>query len=201
PPAALPAAAQPPAAPRPTAGPSKVIMVIRHGEKPPTKSGAGIDLNGQPDTHSLTESGWTRAVYLVDLFAPLSGSSPAGLSRPRTIYAAGVSAEGEGTRTRQTVGPLAAELGIPVNDKFGKGNETELVAQAAAQPGPTLICWQHGEIPAIAAALGQVSPAPPKTWPDDRFDVVWTFIATGNGWRFQEVPEMLLPGDRAAGFS
>jgi hypothetical protein len=32
-------------------------------------------------------------------------------------------------------------------------------------------------------------------WPGDRFDVVWTFTRNGNGWRFAQVPQMLLPGD------
>jgi hypothetical protein len=193
----------PPAAPAAMASaiarPGSVIMVIRHGEKPPKKTNGGIDLSGKPDDHSLTGEGWTRAVYLVDLFAPLSGGSPARLPEPRTIYAAGNTDAGTGERTRQTVGPLAAELGLPVITKYGKGTERELIGEAMGQPGPVLICWQHGEIPAIASALGNVSPAPPKTWADDRFDVVWTFTSTGNGWKFREVPEMLLPGDKSRG--
>lgn len=178
------------------APPGTTLMIIRHGEKPPKKSNGGIDLNGKPDGHSLTQSGWTRAVYLVDLFAPMHGQNRPGLPQPRHIYAAGTTDEGTGQRTRQTVGPLAAELGIPVITKYGKGNESALVGEAAKQPGPTLICWQHSEIPAIAAALGNVTPAAPRSWPGDRYDVVWSFTATGNGWQFKEIPEMLLPGDK-----
>jgi hypothetical protein len=36
-------------------------------------------------------------------------------------------------------------------------------------------------------------------WPDDRFDVVWVFTATDTGWRFDQVPELLLPGDANSG--
>ena len=39
-----------------------------------------------------------------------------------------------------------------MNTDFGKGDEEELVKHVLAQPGPTLISWQHGEIPAIADA-------------------------------------------------
>jgi hypothetical protein len=40
-----------------------------------------------------------------------------------------------------------------------------------------------------------VSPPRPVHWQGDRFDVVWTFTRNGNGWRFAQVPQMLLPGD------
>jgi hypothetical protein len=32
--------------------------------------------------------------------------------------------------------------------------------------------------------------------PDDRFDLVWTFTRTADGWRFAQVPELALPGDQ-----
>jgi hypothetical protein len=40
-----------------------------------------------------------------------------------------------------------------------------------------------------------VKPKPPSEWPDDRFDVIWTFTRTDDGWRFAQIPEDLLPGD------
>lgn len=180
-----------------TARAGKVIMVIRHGEKPSKAAlPVGIDLSGQPDSHSLTEQGWIRAAGLIGLFVPRPGSRGAALPRPRTIYASGTGGGAvEGNRPRQTVRPLAMALRVPVDTSFSRGGEARLVAQAASQPGPTLICWQHGEIPTMAAAFGRLAPAAPRTWPDDRFDVVWTFTSTGTGWRFEQVPERLLPGD------
>jgi hypothetical protein len=77
-------------------------------------------------------------------------------------------------------------------------NEETLVKHVLAQPGPVLISWQHGEIPAIAEAFPGVKPTPPSEWPDDRFDVVWTFTKTADGWQFAQIPELVLPEDEAS---
>jgi hypothetical protein len=120
-----------------------------------------------------------------------------GLARPVAIYAAGANENGEGQRTRETVAPLAGRLGIPVNIGFGKGDGEALVEHVMTQPGPTLISWQHSEIPDIAGAFPAVTPTPPSEWPDDRFDVIWTLTRTADGWRFAQLPELLLPQDQA----
>jgi len=179
-----------------SAAPGSVIMVIRHGEKPAkTDTAGGIDLTGQPDIHSLTTQGWTRAAYLPDLFATDSAGQTR-LPRPNVIYASGQGkGDGEGTRPRETVGPLAAALDIPIDTTFSRGQEAELAQRAAEQAGPTLICWQHESIPAIGAAFASASPAPPATWPDEVYDRVWVFTAVSGGWHFDDVPQMLLPGD------
>jgi hypothetical protein len=177
--------------------PATVVMVIRHGEKPGDASGPGIDAHGNEDDSSLTEVGWDRAHRLVDLFDP-GQATLAGLDRPARIYAAGANDDGEGARTRETVQPLAERLGLTVDTRFGKGEEDELVEHVLTRPGPALISWQHSGIPAIAEAFGPVAPAPPAEWPDDRFDVVWTFTRTADGWRFAQLPELLMPQDQTA---
>jgi broad specificity phosphatase PhoE len=182
--------------PSDTAVPGTVVMVIRHGEKP-DGSQPGIDAQGNEDSSSLTAVGWQRAERLADLFDPPSGEPRAGLARPAAIYAAGANDEGEGVRTRETVAPLAERLGIAVNTDYGKGDEEKLVEQVTAGSGPVLICWQHGELPAIAEAFPDVTPTPPKDWPANRFDVVWTFTKTADGWRFAQLPELVLPQDQA----
>lgn len=177
-------------------------MLIRHAEKPARSApAAGIDLLGHSDGHSLTRQGWTRATYLPDLFTPTTGidlPGKAGLPQPRTIYASGAGrADGEGTRSRETVGPLAAALDLPVDTSFSRGQEVELARQAATAPGPVLICWQHDAIPAIAAAFAP-DPTPPTTWPADRYDLVWLLTNTSTGWRFHQIPQLLLPDDATA---
>jgi broad specificity phosphatase PhoE len=175
----------------------RLVMLIRHGEKPDGSS-PGVDANGKADDSSLTEVGWDRAHRLVDLFDPPQGPTRPGLARPTAIYAAGANDDGEGQRTRETVTPLADKLGIAVDTSFGKGEEEALVEHVIAQAGPTLISWQHGEIPAIAEAFPGVTPTPPAEWADDRFDVIWTFTKTANGWHFAQLPELVLPQDDAA---
>ena len=185
--------AAPAAAPNTSA---QVVMIIRHGEKPDGDE-HGVDADGKKDDASLTPTGWDRARGLVGLFDPVDGRPRAGLARPVAIYAAGVTDDGNGERTRQTVAPLAAKLGVQVDTTYGRGEEDALVEHVAAQPGPVLICWQHGGLPDLAGAFPGVTPQPPSQWPDDRFDVVWTLTRTDAGWRFGQVPEQVLPGDGA----
>lgn len=180
------------------AAPGTVVMIIRHGEKPDKTSPLpGVDVNGNPaDSSSLTQVGWNRARNLIGVFDPPGGIPRAGIARPKTIYAAGATEGGSGERARETVTPLAQHLGITVDADFGKGDEQALADQITSQPGPTLISWQHTEIPTIAEAFGDVTPTPPSTWPSDRFDVIWTLTANGHGWTFAQVPELALPGDQ-----
>jgi broad specificity phosphatase PhoE len=173
-----------------------VVMVIRHAEKP-DGTAPGIGENGAEDDSSLTAVGWERARALVGLFDPAEGDPRTGLARPQTIYAAGVTDEGEGQRTRETVAPLATALGLPVNTEYGKGDEKKLVKDVLQQSGTTLISWQHSEIPTIADAFPSVTPQPPQEWPSDRFDVVWTFTRTADGWHFTQTPELVLPTDHS----
>jgi broad specificity phosphatase PhoE len=172
-----------------------LVMVIRHGEKP-DDTHQGIDAQGKKDDSSLTEVGWERANRLADLFDPASGPPRPGLAIPKAIYAAGANDDGEGLRPRETVMPLVARLGLTMNTDYGAGDEKKLVEQVITEPGPTLISWQHGGITDIAKAFPSVTPTPPSDWPDDRFDIVWTFTRTADGWQFAQVPELVLPGDQ-----
>ena len=173
-----------------------VVMIIRHGEKPDGTT-PGIDENGDEDDSSLTTVGWERAHALVDLFDPPHGTPPSPLARPDRIYAAGVTDDGEGQRTRETVTPLADALGVPVDTELGRGDEKKLVTDVLAQSGSTLISWQHGGIPEIVDDFPSVSPKPPEEWPSDRFDVVWTLTRTADGWHFTQTPELVLTDDHA----
>lgn len=191
-------------------GPTRLVMIIRHGEKPAkgtdkddidgSDGPLGWDPLGNPDKHSLTTRGWTRATGIAGLFAPRHSTLRSGLARPKLIYAASATEDGDGTRTRETVKILAQRLGVPVNTSFGKGDEVALARHAAAEDVPVLICWQHGEIPTIAAAFNPVSPTPPADWPDDRFDMVWTLTPVRSSWKFEQVPQMVLNGDSHQSF-
>ena len=172
------------------AAPQDIVMIIRHAEKP-DGSAPGLDDDGNEDDSSLTAVGWQRARGLVDLFDPTRGDPRPGIAVPERIYAAGVTDDGEGQRTRETVAPL----GVPVDTDLGRGDEKKLVKDVLAQSGATLISWQHGGIPEIVDDFRSVSPAPPDEWPDDRFDVVWTLTRTTDGWHFTQTPQLVLPQD------
>ena len=60
-----------------------------------------------------------------------------------------------------------------------------------------LICWEHSHIPALASALPLLSSTViPKPWPDDRYDVIWTFTLTADAtYALGQVPQLLLSGD------
>jgi hypothetical protein len=173
-----------------------MIMLIRHAEKPlhPSASPRGVNPDGEEDPHSLTVTGWIRAGALVELFAPSRGDPCPELRRPDTIYAS-AHAGGDSKRSAQTVGPLASRLGLEVIKRYAAGDEAHLTEEISTRPGATLIAWHHEAIHSIAHHLGGVEPIPPHQWPADRFDVIWTFTPDEHGWRFAQVPQLLLPDD------
>ena len=176
---------------------TRMIMLIRHAEKPlhPSGSPHGVNPDGEEDPHSLTVTGWIRAGALVELFAPSRGDPPVELRRPDTIYAS-AHAGGHSKRSMQTVSPLAARLGLKVVKRYAAGDEGHLTREISARPGATLISWHHEALHKIPEHLGKVEPIPPDYWPPDRFDVIWTFTPDGTGvWRFDQMPQLLLPGD------
>ncbi|MBZ4322264.1 hypothetical protein [Streptomyces huiliensis] len=197
------AAPAPEAAPRAPAG-ADTVMIIRHAEKPAENEGDGggkapfgVTEDGERNAHALSVRGWQRAGALVPLFAP-EGGAPLrpGLRRPDAVYAADAHDGGKGLRPAETVAPLAARLGEPVNRSYGQGREAALARELAGRRGATLVSWEHRRIARIVDGLGRVRPAPPREWPGDRYDLVWVFTRDGTGWRFAQVPQLLLAGDR-----
>lgn len=184
-----------PSAIRPATSGTPTIMIIRHAEKPDGGKPHGITVDGETDKHSLTVTGWVRAGALVELFGSARNAPPAGLLRPDAIYA-GFGGDSDGLRPLQTVVPLAARLRQDIVTRYGKGDEKGLAVELTGRAGVTLVSWQHQSIPDIVAGLGPVDPAPPAKWGDQRFDLVWVFIRNGAGWRFQQIPQLLLAGDQ-----
>jgi len=184
-----------------------VIYIIRHGEKPeePTPRRAaparrGVDFHGNQNEHSLLPRGWQRSGALAALFDPSQGPLRAGLRVPRMLVSPsyGDSAKAAEHRTHQTISGISDRLGIAIAADFAKGHEEQLAAELKKSgPGAVLICWDHTHIPALASALplahGTVIP---KTWPEDRFDVIWAFtLVTDDEYSFAQVPQLLLSGD------
>jgi hypothetical protein len=175
------------------AGQPDIVMIIRHGEKPPDSGKPyGVTADGTKDGSSLTVQGWQRAGGLAGFF-----SGGAKVPVPDAIYAVDNSG-GKHLRMAQTVTPLSGKLGLSLNTDYAEGDEADLAAAVAKRSGTTLICWEHSAIPDIVANLGPVTPKPPSSWDDDRFDMVWVFTRSGGGWTFAQVPQLVLPGDSSS---
>jgi hypothetical protein len=187
--------------------PPDLIYIIRHGEKPeepaPRRSAPkhrGVDFLGNENEHSLLPRGWQRSGALAALFDPSQGPLRPGLRVPRRLIAPHYGDKDKTVhhRTHQTISGISDRLGIAIATEFAKGQVPELAAALTGSgPGTVLICWDHAHIPALASALpladGTVIP---RAWPDDRFDVIWTFtLGDSDGYFFSQVPQLLLSGD------
>jgi hypothetical protein len=181
--------------------PPEVIYVIRHGEKPErVPAHSGVDFRGKQNEHSLLPRGWQRSGALAALFDPAHGPLRRGLRVPRTLISPsyGHPTQTADHRTHQTIRGLSDRLGVEITADFEKGQEQRLAATVLnSGPDAVLICWEHGHIPALASAFPLVSGTViPKAWPEDRYDVIWTFTLDSSGrYTFAQIPQLLLSGD------
>ena len=145
----------------PVARPAQIIL-IRHADKP-----------SDPKDPHLSQAGVQRAERLVSFITTDPVMTRFGL--PVAVFATRTTKDGNGQRTQETVAPLARVLKLPVQTSFLGKDYAELANLILANPvyaGKTvLICWNHEEIPQLAAALG-VTPEPPK-WKAKVFDQVY----------------------------
>jgi hypothetical protein len=143
--------------PRPTQ-----IILIRHAEKP-----------SDPENPHLSHAGVKRAGQLVSFITTDPAMARFGL--PVAVFATQATKHDNGQRTQETVAPLARTLKLPVQTPYLAKDYAALAKLILATPayaGKTvLICWNHEEIPPLAAALG-VTPEPPK-WKGSVFDQVY----------------------------
>lgn len=170
------------------------VMLIRHAEKP-LDGHAGVARDGAADPDELSVRGWQRAGALARFFAP----SPrrlalGGVVRPKLLFAVRPTLERPSRRTGSTLEPLARLLGCAVCCEFTLGDELALAHHVRTLAEDALIAWEHKELPTIAVALAPVVPLP-GVWPDDRYDLVWTFTWQDGQPDFRQVPQLLLADD------
>jgi hypothetical protein len=138
------------------------IILIRHAEKP-------ADAN---DPH-LSPTGVKRAERLVSFITTDPTMTRFGV--PVSVFATQTTKHDDGQRTQETVAPLAKALKLTVQTPYLSKDFAAFAKLILANPayaGKTLlICWNHVEIPQLAAALG-VTPQPPK-WKGSVFDLVY----------------------------
>ena len=156
------------AAEKPAALSNAKIFIIRHAEKP--EEGAG-----------LTPDGEKRALAYVDYFAGVKvDKAPLQLDH---LFAAADSKNSE--RPRLTLLPLSGALKLPLDLRFEAGDFAALAEELKLRDHGKgmVICWHHGTIPALLAALG-ADPArllPGGEWPKDVFNWVIELRFDANG--------------------
>ena len=165
---------------------SSVVIIVRHAEKPDTGDG-------------LAPAGDARANAYVDYFKHFTVNSNA--VHFDYLFAAKDSRESK--RPRLTIKPLSKALGLVINTEFKNDAYAELAEELHAgryRNKNILVCWHHGKIPELLAALG----ADPHTllpngkWPEDVFGWVVSLEYDQKGNLNATVEdENLMPGDAA----
>lgn len=137
------------------------IYLIRHSEKPPKAAGS------EDQTH-LSTAGIQRSQALVQVFGQ---DSPYNISLVLTELP---KKDGQRARPYLTVRPLVESLpGVELNTSIDR-EDAHGVAAAVRDyngTGNILICWEHGQLQNIAAAIGVKDP---PAFPNDRFDLIFT---------------------------
>ncbi len=163
-----------------------VVLIIRHAED--ADSGHGISSNGRG-----------RAEAYKNYFLNFTVDSKR--LEPNVVLAAKDSKKSH--RPRLTVEPFAKAANLKVNTQFGNNQSNELVAKLRANdPGKVvLICWRHGNIPALLRAFG-ASPKrflPNGKWPGSIYNwiIMLSFDQDGHliPSRSRQIHEHLIPGD------
>lgn len=175
---------------------ARCIMLIRHAEKPP-EGRAGVNEAGEPQQGALSVAGWRRAGALVPYFASLADRLHNRLvCRPEHIVAARPTPRHPSTRPADTVRPLAALLGLEVDERWSAEDPVDGIGAALrALEVPVLVCWRHAGLPALARAVLNDDRIP-RHWAENRFDITWSIRRDGEDWMFMQVPQLLFAQDR-----
>jgi broad specificity phosphatase PhoE len=165
---------------------NSVVLIIRHAED----AGSG---------HGLSGRGKERAEAYKNYFQNFTIDSKR--REPNVVLVAKDSKQSH--RPRLTVSPFAKAAKLPIDSSFGNKQPTDLAAELRAkhQGKVILICWHHGQIPALLRALGAMPEMllPNGKWPKNVYD--WVILASfdENGRLIPEstrrIKERLLPGD------
>ena len=165
---------------------NSVVLIIRHAEDP-------------ADGHGLSPRGEERAKAYKNYFLDFTVDGKR--LEPQAVLVAADSKQSH--RPRLTVEPFAKAAKLPIDTRFANKQPADLAAELRADfPGKViLVCWHHGQIPAVLRALG-VAPetlVPNGKWPRDVFDWVIMVSFDGNGHVMPQgtrrITEHLLQGD------
>jgi broad specificity phosphatase PhoE len=165
---------------------NSVVLIIRHAED----AGSG---------HGLSARGAERAEAYKNYFQNFMIDSKR--REPEAVLVAADSKQSH--RPRLTVEPFAKAAKLQIDSRFGNKQPADLAAELRAnhQGKVILVCWHHGQVPALLRALGAAPETllPNGKWPRDVFD--WVIMASfdENGRLIpgstRRINEHLLPGD------
>jgi hypothetical protein len=190
-------------------------MIVRHGEK------LGDSSNDKDGGPNLSMRGAARAAALPQLFAPattpygcalsignnqsftgtyqavqITGAAPR-FSTPGFIFA--TKASNSSNRPVETITPLSAALNLTYNDKHSDSDyakvASDILTHSPYAGQVVLVCWHHGNISALATALGVSNP--PK-WAGSVFDRVWSITFSNGTASLADGAQMLLYGDSSS---
>jgi phosphohistidine phosphatase SixA len=152
----------------------KIIVVMRHAEKPE-----------DPGNPHLSTEGYARAQRLAEFVPDRFGA-------PDYIFAAAVTEHS--ARSSETVAPLAQSLGKEVLTPYQAARFAPLTAEVLTEEQYTntmvLICWHHDHLPGIALALGAESGEYPDPWDPEVFNRVLCFrFSSESGLEVSQVLE------------
>jgi broad specificity phosphatase PhoE len=168
------------------AQPPAQILIIRHGEKPGDPC-----VDGEADGPDLSIKGYERA-------AALALSLPAAFGKIDHLFATQKSKHSN--RPVETITPLRKALKLKLNHDFQdddyQGIADHILGNPKYSAARLLICWHHGKIPQLAAALRVANP--PSPWPCGVFDRVWIIDYEAGNAVLRNVPQQLLYGDSDA---
>src|SRR5215831_5452806 len=165
---------------------NSVILIIRHAENP-------------ADGHGLSPRGEERAKAYMNYFQNFTVDSKQ--REPEAVLVAADSKQSH--RPRLTVEPFAKAAKLPIDNRFANKQPADLAAELRAnyQGKVILVCWHHGQIPALLRALGAMPETllPNGKWPRDIYDWVIMVSFDENGRVIPEntkrITEHLLEGD------
>jgi phosphohistidine phosphatase SixA len=159
----------------------RIVMIIRHAEKPAASTSGEKDPN-------LSKRGYERAEALAKVI-------PERFPKPDFLIATKRSKNSN--RPVETITPLADVLHETIEatckDKEYDQLAHTLLTDLKYAGKVVLIAWHHGKIPELAKALG-ANDVPAK-WEDGVFDRVWEITYKNGVAAFADLPENALPDD------
>jgi hypothetical protein len=116
------------------------------------------------------------------------------------VLATAASAGKKSHREVATARPIAARIGVTLEDSLAEGKEAHLAQDVLGQTEPALIVWHHGAMAKLVGEFPVVNKSDiPQEWPEDRFDLIWVLVREPGdavSYRFTAIPQLLLSDDQ-----